>query len=1760
MKTSRIFKSLRVTVLIIWVLAAPARASITDIASTPMGTSRTVVAKPNILLMLDDSGSMGWNYLPDWANDNSPPNELTQNNGFNGVYYNAATYYAPPSYFHSNTSSFTVSGSSSTTISSITVGGQEIMSGTSTGSSSSSTVATNIAAKINACTNVLSGNCAVTGYVASISGSTLTISAPVDNITSTPVITKSGSMTMTPSAFPGDGGTTDTITYPSQTSANTSAWTVVPDDGFGVQSTSDSNLVGNAQFYTFIPGEYCATPHLRSCIAASAPSTSYPYPATLRWCSDTALTTCQATWSSTYSNRRYAGKVITAGTRATATFTVGSSGSTSVSGITVNGFQIMSTASTANTSTSTVATNIRAQINACTSALAGACTIMGYSASGSSSTVIISAPVSLGNITYTASISKVTGGTMTMTNPTFSGGVNQVAIPGSNIYTSIVSGNNSYPYPGSTTKAAKRIDCAGTTCTYAEEMTNYANWWAYYQTRMQMMKSSASTAFSSLTSGYRVSYSTINNNTKSDFINFAPFTTAQKKAWYDKLFAAKPGPSTPLRAALTEAGMLYAGKYDGTNYNGSTVVDPMEYSCQQNFTILSTDGYWNESDPGGYKIDGTTAVGNQDGNEVRPMLDGSTSINTITTPYTTVKTTTTTTTGTITIPWTRTQTVIANCTTPGTPSNTATAPMLDGSNSVALGTTTGATASTNPDSNSMCVSIGAHTSTHYTWFCRGIGQGNNPVVNSSSVIDSNNVTWYLVSSGANTGTNCVANRTQWGGSYSNTKGICPGGTATPGSTIATTPQTQSETLTGGSISTVKTETATNQTTTQTISNGVAGTAGALTPANASATYTVTSNVVSFTGTPTTDTCSSQNGLITPCPNLAGTWTSGSTTTSACTAPALTAGTSLSTPSSGTPTGGTSSAGTPSYVSTAGTPTSVISTSGGTSNTLADVAEYYYVTDLRTTALSNCIGATGNDVCTNDVPTSTADSEKWQHMSTFTLGLGASGYMLYQSDYATAASGDFYDVKMGSAANTSTGICSWQATNGTVCNWPTPASNTQTTIDDLWHAAVNGRGVYFSASNPDTLATSLNSALGNIVKRNTTSAASTASNPNVGSGDNFVFTSSFTSSEWTGELIRQQIDITTGAISSTPDWKAQAALDTLAATTAKAASRTLYTYSASASNHLQEFNETNFGADSKFNAAHIAGLSQFCVTGTNCLSSTTQAAAAGAPLVNFLRGDQSNEDDSTHTGNYYRQRTHILGDLVNAEVAYVKQPLYTYADTHFADYATAQASRNGMVYAAANDGMLHAFNAGGATVTAGDGAGVEAWAYIPSWVLPNLYLLADKNYATQHHYFVDGSPVSGDICPNAPASSCAASQWKTILVGGLNLGGRGYYALDVTDPVNPKALWEFTDTNMGYTFGNPQITKLADGTWAVLVTSGYNNVPNTDGAGGDGVGRLYVLNANTGALIRSISTGVGSVGTPSGLARITARVLDMSTDNSAVAVYGGDMLGNLWRFDINNNVGATSPAYDAQLLATVKDASGNVQPITTKPEIGVISNQLIIYAGTGSYLGTSDLSSTQVQTMYAVKDTLSTTTTPSTAIYNNPRAATCATAAATGCFVKQTATNTTCPSGSPATICTNSDLVRTATSNSVDLSIQSGWYIDFPDSGERDNTDPVLAIGILGFTTNTLSSVSACSSAGYSYRWFLDYKTGAPLSTSTTAIVSSKIGDLISSGTKYVLDNNAVVELPHAPGGTSAIVPIGSGATAGATTGTRRTSWRELIQP
>ena len=764
---------------------------------------------------------------------------------------------------------------------------------------------------------------------------------------------------------------------------------------------------------------------------------------------------------------------------------------------------------------------------------------------------------------------------------------------------------------------------------------------------------------------------------------------------------------------------------------------------------------------------------------------------------------------------------------------------------------------------------------------------------------------------------------------------------------------------------------------------------------------------------------------------------------------------------------------------------------GASNTLADAAAYYYNTDIRNASFSNCTSAlTGLDVCQDNVPTSGLDTASTQHVTTFTLGLGTNGKLRFTNDYLTGGSADFNSIVSG-------GI-----------DWPLPVGDTLTTIDDLWHAAVNGHGRYFAAKNPDLLVSGLRTALAGVSQRVASGAAAATSNLEPVAGDNFAYVANYRTVSWDGELQARTIDLSSGQISTTPVWSAQALLD--ANVSAATDSRTIFTFLAGTK---VPFVPASFTAAQKtawFSPTTAPTLSQ--VGGWTAIQTT---AATPDTVINFLRGQNGNEERTLNVNQLYRLREHVLGDIIDGKPVYVKKPPFNYLDSGYLAFKASVAGRRGVVYAAANDGMLHAFD----SLT-----GQEIWAYVPSFVLPNMKALADDNYANAHQYFVDGSPVATDIFNG--------SAWKTILVGGLGGGGKGYYALDITDPNAPTVLWEFSDANLGFSYGNPIIGKLTDGSWVVVVASGYNNA--------DGVGRLYVINAATGALRFTVATPVGTPSSPAGLARISGVAFDALTDNTIDRVYGGDLLGNLWRFDLNDTFPPSGR--EATKLASFLVA-GVPQPVTTAPEIGSFKDssgatKFIAFVGTGRYLGTSDLSNTSQQSFYAIMDGGVAGTPPPVGDIRNAPACS---------VVKQTITVL--------------DASHRSTSQTpVDFNTNCAWYLDFnpgnSSPGERVNVDPVLQLGVLAVATN-VPEVSVCTLGGTSWLYFFDFLTGRFVTTSAGNVAGTKIGNSITVGLNtFRLQDGRVITTPTQSDDTRN--PFGNPYNPVVAGQGKRAMWRELL--
>jgi type IV pilus assembly protein PilY1 len=494
--------------------------------------------------------------------------------------------------------------------------------------------------------------------------------------------------------------------------------------------------------------------------------------------------------------------------------------------------------------------------------------------------------------------------------------------------------------------------------------------------------------------------------------------------------------------------------------------------------------------------------------------------------------------------------------------------------------------------------------------------------------------------------------------------------------------------------------------------------------------------------------------------------------------------------------------------------------------------------------------------------------------------------------------------------------------------------------------------------------------------------------------------------------------------------------------------------------------------------------------------------AGANIVNWLRGQQQYADGSIMRA--YARTDHnppglaapipiVLGDIASSKPAYLREPRKGYPASDYADYKVKWAQRDATVFVAANDGMLHAFQAS---------TGNELWAYVPRITMKKLYLQASTTYGTNHQFTTDGSPEVADVQ--------IGGKWRTVLVAGLNAGGRGYYALDVTDPAAPAALWELcadtaicknSDPDLGLSFGNPQFGTWTDAAgvdhWVVFLTSGYNNVSGTDGvASGSGSGYLYVVDVATGQVLNKTATSESKddAATPSGFARITAVTANPLTDPKVTYVYGGDNNGKMWRFDFTVKGSPT--------VLLIGDAT-TAQPVTSRPDVTLCrvnssTSASVVIFGTGRLLDTSDISSKDVQSVYVLKDN---GVGISAADWRKAKM----------------------PQQRLAKADTGNSDVYTISGPAIDLSTQYGWFFDLDqNAGERVNLDPKVVSGTLNVVTNIPTSSSDCSVGGTSNLYQLN------VCTASQVVIDNDLGAMAGR----TLSNNAatvgfiVVRLPN----------------------------------
>jgi type IV pilus assembly protein PilY1 len=278
----------------------------------------------------------------------------------------------------------------------------------------------------------------------------------------------------------------------------------------------------------------------------------------------------------------------------------------------------------------------------------------------------------------------------------------------------------------------------------------------------------------------------------------------------------------------------------------------------------------------------------------------------------------------------------------------------------------------------------------------------------------------------------------------------------------------------------------------------------------------------------------------------------------------------------------------------------------------------------------------------------------------------------------------------------------------------------------------------------------------------------------------------------------------------------------------------------------------------------------------------------------------------------------------------------------------------VIFAGANDGMLHAFL---------DSDGSELWGFIPPVLLDKLKLLGGDSL----EYFVDGAPAAAVIDNDRDGTIEPEEGDQVILVFGLRRGGSHYYALDVTDPYSPQFLWQIgpdqTDfSEIGQSWATPVFGRIRYGnTLAVFLSGGYDPAQDYDPTGGDAMGRgIYVVDLLTGMLIKRFTNDENpdiAWSIPSDIAAV-----DTSDNGLIDRAYVGDMRGRLWRFDM------TSPdpsSWSSEILFHANSPIDGTRKIFYPPDVLFEEGYEMVIFGTGDRANPNK--DAVINRIYSVKD-------------------------------------------------------------------------------------------------------------------------------------------------------------------------------------------------
>lgn len=713
---------------------------------------------------------------------------------------------------------------------------------------------------------------------------------------------------------------------------------------------------------------------------------------------------------------------------------------------------------------------------------------------------------------------------------------------------------------------------------------------------------------------------------------------------------------------------------------------------------------------------------------------------------------------------------------------------------------------------------------------------------------------------------------------------------------------------------------------------------------------------------------------------------------------------------------------------------------------------------------------------------------WQHMVHYTIGFNAAsswpllstdpkfGTNTFNGDYAALVVGDkkWTNAVQPPITHATDGVEKpppiYYLDQNPKERYPLPHPVEGVRQQEMWHMALNSRGKFVPAPRPADLVNAFKDLVSSIVLDHTSAVSSyTAAGNSIRTRGTTAYASFYDANGWQGGVRSYTVAQGTGDMAPNPAWGSNSVgrglstadkLNSLSAT--QITNRLILTH--------------NGTQGTAFTLANLNTTQRGLLNRSSHNSETLDTLAE--TRVNYLRGVRTEE------GKGLRTRTSRQGDIVNSAVWYSGPPSLGYNLPGYSAFAQKFRTRTPMLYVGGNDGMLHGFSAAN---------GSEAIAYVPLAVYPYLPNLTNPAYS--HRYYVDGSPMTGDVFLSH-LSGNAEDKWRTMLVSSLGAGGKGFFVLDVTKPGttatggvasnfsagNAASLvvmdrTDGADADIGHIFGDPvvdefnsqralQITQLNNGRWAVVLGNGYNS------SNAQPVLLIQYLDGDR-TLLKISAAATGPEATGNGLS--TPRIVDLNGDGQADFVYAGDLRGNMWKFDLfSSDARNWRVAFNGQPLFTAQHTPAATtpgtpaptvrQPITTAPVVRINTSVggMMVAFGTGQNLTLADLTSKAVQSFYSVLDNTHYAVTARGAdqgkieIVGEWSAISQGRAALQARSFNASPISTAADATAGGTAFWNMPESSATTNTAVDYAKgQRGWYLDFPASGERVVRSPLI---------------------------------------------------------------------------------------------------------